>query len=771
VYGGNTAAHLPGDETVTILVGGGQEELGNVLLPFLARRGYAVVFVPNGQELIEQARAQPIDLIIMDLNMPLKDGIRTLDGLKAVPETSAIPVIILAKSTDVKSRTRGEILRQGAAAVLDKPVDLEGLEREIEKVIGAESEQGGCLTDETLGRLADDALPQKEAERAKGHLSRCRSCQEKYDEWKRAEELVRDLFRTAMTIHMEPSKDCLSPWKLTAYFRGALPKYERARLEEHLSRCSYCTRELVALHRLMKEFDEKEPEPLSPETLNRLTSQVRDLVRKGQGDVLERARTEKGKIAETRAQSQDDAQTKKNTKVRCLSTKKAQVAASLVGLTLVLSAAVAGFTAYRHQKTVATARAVSQRTNAISRRAEESGHVALPQVQVEEKIEVFGQVAVFQQKPERFAIPEHVDRIARALIKQHYYDESIAEEALERTDIQDVFDALNRLETEQSKSQFLPKCPNRILSPDELLLLKGELSGRFAGIGICLRRAPDESGMQIIGFAASSPAKEAGLQVGDIITEANGEPLRGLDLAQTTSLIRGPINTTVELKVVRHGVPDFVVPLLRIPSEIIKGQATILEPNTPYMRMYSFLNGAPEYIEDALGQFKEQYCRHLILDLRGNTGGDLKVARDVAELFLPKDAPIYKIGDRSGARIFTSGKSPKWEKPMVVLVDSKTVSAGELVAAVLKDSHRALLVGERTAGKGSVQTAYKVSDNYGIQITTATLSGPNGQTFNNCGVEPDIRAVQTGEKEFLSRVSNIAEDASVKAALEALERS
>ena len=785
---------------MTILVGGIPPDSSEQLLSFLARQGHSVFFAPNGHEVIRLVQVQPFDLIIMDMDMPLQDGFKTLEKLKSNPDTAHVPVVLTVGQTSrlmPHLRELTKFLRQNTVAILDKPVNLKEIQNLLAHALKVRTGNDPCLTNEIFSQLAEEELAHDEAELAQVHLSQCKACQNRYDEWKRAESLLRDLFRTAMTIRMEPSRNCLSPWKLTAYFRGSLSVDERARLEEHLSRCSYCTRELVALHRLMKEFDEKEPEPLSEEMLNRLMREVRELVRKARGSLIclqclgsipigsetcpqcgavvreearDTTRVAQNEDPDSSTYGRDETERRQHPNIGYLGTRKVQVAASLVGLAFLTAAALGGLAVYRCQRNRAITRAAFERMNAMFQRPEETVREAVPEAQIEEKIEVFGQVAMFEQKPERFPVPEYVDRTARTLVKQHYYDKSIAQRALQRADIHDVFDTLNRLEMKRSKSRFPPKFPNRILSPEDTRALTEELSGTRAGIGVAVRRALDGSGEQIVAFTPNSAAQEAGLRVGDLIREVNGTSLRGLDLGRMNSLVWGPANTRVQLRVARKDAPDCTVSVARKQTRIPTTLAGVLKPGVGGIKVFSLLEGAVVDVETALNQFKEQGCQHLILDLRGNTGGSLEVAERVAGLFLPNGSPLSQ-GARNGTHVSRSGCEPVWDGPMVVIVDERTMSGGELIAAVLKDNGRAMVIGETTAGKGSVQTAYRLFDDCGIQITTATLSGPNGQTFNNCGVEPDIRAGETGAKGPVSRVPNISEDACLRVALRAFERS
>jgi len=750
---------------MTILVLGSQEEFEPLVQPFLAGKGHALLFAASREEAIRQARRERLDLIIMDLDMAVGDGLRTLKELKNAAETMLTPVIIVARSS-AAIRYLDELsksVKEDAVAIVGEPGDLTRLEEIVGRVFGKASSGSGCLTDETLSKLADGELSAEDSERGRAHLSWCAECQRRYEQWDRTDAELRDLFRAAL-LGKRRSGECLTPWQLAGYLRGQLSAEERGRVESHFLLCSSCTRELVALHELLQEFDEQEPEPLSEELMSRLEEHVDELVSKERSPLIcirclgsipldSGACPRCGAVVGRRERGEKTGAPP----VRWFGTRAGKIVASLVGLSLAASVVLGGIGVYQNRRPDVLAVPAD---NVLAGRLLD---------EIEEEIEVLGQVAMPEPRPGRFDVPENVARVARALVAKYYYDESVAARALRHRDIEDVFKTLNRLETKGAKSKLLPKFPNRILSPDDLRILKGELSGDFAGIGVSARLAPGGRGEEIAGFTVDSAAKEAGLQVGDEIIEIDGTTLRGLDLAEMTVLVRGPANTPARLKVARQGVPDFLVRVLRKKVTMPRIKSAVLRARVGYVRAYGFDKGVVEDLEDALSEFKNSGVRRLIVDLRGHRGSGMQTAAHIATLFLPEGALIASVEGRNNERHSYAETAPVWDGALAVLVDNRTISSGELVAAALKGTKRAIVVGERTVGKGTVQTVYRLGDDYAVQVTTNMLAGPDGFTFNKRGIGPDIEVNGLDRADFHRHTAELGKDPAVKVALESLE--
>ena len=769
---------------MTILVAA-EQQLRDALLPIFAKKGYTLLFVQDADGIGPLVRTHPLDLLILDVDALAKGGLGGSKELKRLLETVLVPIILVQSARAIPHVTAlTRFLRHRAAAVLDTPLDMNKVQHEVARALGADPLTAGCLTELTLSRLIDGELTQEETDRAKDHLARCRSCAQRFEEWEKADALFKDSFRTVMMTRMHSSKDCISPKKLTAYFRNGLPAAERAQVEAHLSRCAFCTRELVALYKLMKEFDEKQLEPLGEEMLHRLKSGMRELLRKAKGPLVcihcvgsiplgsatcpQCGAPVRGKTPEKTlpapkqvAEGHDGNGLATRPNGGYVGSRKAQVAASLFGLALITSAALTAVIVRQHRDFGSSATVARDASPLVAQTRQEDT--------VEEQIEVFGQIAMYEPRTQRFDLPENVNEMARTLIAQHYYDPAAGEKALQHDDIWHVFAMLNRLETASSTSPLLPRTRNGILGPRDIHILKDELAGNFSGIGVTVRLSSEHDGAVITGFVPDSAAEEAGLQVGDVITEVDGATLANLGLPGMTALLRGPVGSKPRLVIAREGAAEFETEIVRsgarIPAVV---EHQLAAPDAAHVRVRALLGGVEQTLKQVLSDVVAAGARALILDLRGSGGGNVHDALGIAALFVPEGAPIARLHRNKGEQRFYSQGGNVWDGPIAVLVDSYTLSAAELVAAALQGNGRAVIVGERTAGKASVQTIYKLPGDYAAQLTTGVLEGADGLVFENCGVEPDIELIGIAGNKLSRHYTGMPEDKFVQAALKTL---
>jgi len=613
----------------------------------------------------------------------------------------------------------------------------------------------GHLSDEMLNRLVDGELCQEEADRAKHHLFLCRACQIRYEQWLRMGALLEGFFDAESAAKSASQAQCLSHQEMTAYFRNALSAEQRAEVERHLGSCSSCRKKLVATHGLMHGFETVEAGSTGSLRMHGLEEQIKALLCRLRDqrvcvECLEDVaagsnvcpRCGEYVPAPVTAELESNRGMPEVSTISGLKSGRGRLqlafAASVVGLALIGSLAYVGISLSVNRErpdvqTVAVDKSYNGRSDVVDK-------VLADNVEnhVRERIEMFGRIAMFEHKPTRFEVPAGVDRTARALIAEYYYDTPIAGQVAGRDNIWDVFAAVNRLEARGSQSLFRPKFPNRILGPDEFHALRDELSGAFLGVGImCQHR---RGTLEIVGFGQNSPADNVGLMVGDLITEVDGRSLAGLDLTQSAELVRGLAGTSVRLKVVREDTPDFEVVVPRQKTSM-PGSAVefgVIAGDVGYVRLFGFIEGTTESLKDAVGVLKQAGVNRLVLDVRANHGGSAHIAADVAGLFLEEDALVATIREKTRERSFYAQDGPIWEGPVAVLVGHETMSGAELVAAVLQQDRGAIVVGQRTAGKGSVQTVYKLDDEYAVQLTTGVLACSNGFVFDKCGVEPDV---------------------------------
>ena len=247
-----------------------------------------------------------------------------------------------------------------------------------------------------------------------------------------------------------------------------------------------------------------------------------------------------------------------------------------------------------------------------------------------------------------------------------------------------------------------------------------------------------------------SPAAAAGLQAGDIITSVDGRPLAGLTVDQAAELIRGPVGTEVDLGI-RRGEETLEVTLVRdhIPIISVRSQMLEEESGIGYLRISVFNEHTGQEVREALAALEKEGVRGLVLDLRRNPGGILKVAVEVAGLFLPAGEPVLHVRGRDGEEqsITTFDEPLCPHLPMVVLVDGGSASAAEILAGALQDTGRASLVGTRTFGKGSVQTIYPLGDDGAVRLTTALYITAGGHFIDKEGIQPDVTVEYKPEAE------------------------
>ncbi len=311
-----------------------------------------------------------------------------------------------------------------------------------------------------------------------------------------------------------------------------------------------------------------------------------------------------------------------------------------------------------------------------------------------------------------------------------------------------------------------------MLWPAETEEFNKHTQGRFTGVGISIRKPRGEP-ILVISPLEDTPAYNAGIRPGDMITQIDGSPAAPLTITSAVRMITGPAGTEVTLTVKRPGLPqEFDVTLKRaeITIHTIKGYQRaangrwdyMIDPDSQiaYIRVTNFSEETPTELAATLKQLKdEQRVRGLLLDLRGNPGGLLKAAVDVASLFLTGDKPVVSTRDRDGEdfEIYTAPVADDTfpSLPLVILIDGFSASASEIVSGALQDHGRALVVGERTFGKGSVQQVLDVTPSRSafLKLTTARYYLPNGRSLHRdqhsetWGVDPDIK-VKLVPKEY-----------------------
>jgi carboxyl-terminal processing protease len=278
------------------------------------------------------------------------------------------------------------------------------------------------------------------------------------------------------------------------------------------------------------------------------------------------------------------------------------------------------------------------------------------------------------------------------------------------------------------------------LTEDAFQNLQDTTSGEFTGLG--LEVGMEDGYVKIISPIDGSPAAEAGLQSGDMILKLGNVPVKGMTLNEAIDIMRGPKGSKIKLSIGRPGESQpFEVTLVRNTIKVASVRHSWLEPGFGYIRVAQFQSGTGADVRKALEKLMaEQTLKGLVLDLRNNPGGILSASVDVAGLFLDGGNVVYTEGrlENSDTSFDADPLDITNGVPLVVLINQGSASASEIVAGALQDRSRAVLMGTRTFGKGSVQTVLPLSDSRAIKLTTALYFTPNGRSIQAEGIAPDI---------------------------------
>ena len=268
-------------------------------------------------------------------------------------------------------------------------------------------------------------------------------------------------------------------------------------------------------------------------------------------------------------------------------------------------------------------------------------------------------------------------------------------------------------------------------------------SGEFGGLGIEVGQ--EDGFIKVIAPIDDTPAQRAGIRAGDLIIRLDDTSVKGMGLSDAIQRMRGKPNTAITLTVVREGVrKPLKFKLVREVIQVKSVKSRLLEPGFAYLRVTQFQAKTAQSLQQELRTLEQQNkapLKGLVLDLRNNPGGVLNGAVDVADDFLEDGLIVETKGRGNGSdQSFkaTPGDLLK-NAPMVVLVNGGSASASEIVAGALQDHHRALILGERTFGKGSVQTILPLGNGTAVKLTTARFYTPSGRSIQAAGIEPDIK--------------------------------
>lgn len=302
-------------------------------------------------------------------------------------------------------------------------------------------------------------------------------------------------------------------------------------------------------------------------------------------------------------------------------------------------------------------------------------------------------------------------------------------------------------------------------TPEEMSNELDEAYGNYVGIGIYM--LVDSGNGQIIVSQPmeGSPAEEAGIESGDIITKVNGEQITIDNVTDMANKIKGEEGTKVKLEIQRE---DEVLTLDVERRTIVVShiKTKVLENDIGYISIIDFDGGTAEEFKEKYNELKEKGIKSLIIDIRNNGGGVVQEALDILDILCEKnDTLLITVDKNNNEEITKSNKKQTIDIPVVVLVNEYSASASEILAGALKDNDRAKLVGQKTYGKGVIQTLIKLSDGSGLKMTTEEYYTPNRNKINKVGIEPEYEVRLPKDIEELTEDN----DTQLKKAIELLK--
>ncbi len=298
------------------------------------------------------------------------------------------------------------------------------------------------------------------------------------------------------------------------------------------------------------------------------------------------------------------------------------------------------------------------------------------------------------------------------------------------------------------------------MNEQEFKELQEGTQGEFGGLGIEV--GMEDGFIKVIAPIDDTPAQHAGVLAGDLIIRIDDSPVKGMSLEEAVGLMRGKPGSEITLTIMREGEEKpLKMTLKRAVIKVASVKSRMLEPGFGYVRLSHFQSRTTEEMLKQISQLKEQAgggLSGLVLDLRNNPGGVLNGAVAVSDAFLSEGRIVYTEGRAEDSRLeFKAAPDDILEgAPMVVLVNGGSASASEIVAGALQDQHRAVIMGSRTFGKGSVQTIIPVNQHAALKLTTARYFTPSGRSIQAEGIVPDILLdpveVKAGSKPDIGRI-------------------
>jgi carboxyl-terminal processing protease len=285
----------------------------------------------------------------------------------------------------------------------------------------------------------------------------------------------------------------------------------------------------------------------------------------------------------------------------------------------------------------------------------------------------------------------------------------------------------------------------RFMDPEQYKSMEVDTSGELVGIGITIGLDEKTKQLVVIAPIEDTPAFKAGILSRDIIISIDGKSTKGMDINQAVDLIRGPVNTSVQLTVLRNK-QEKQISVARAKIEIHPVHYSLRPTpagNLGYIRLNQFSANASQEMSDAIKNLETKHVSGYVIDLRGNPGGLYQVSLEIARMWLNNGTIVSTI-DRQGDQVKEVAQgNALTNKPLVILVDKGSASSSEILSGALQDNKRAVLVGTQTFGKGLVQTVRQLYDGSAVAVTIARYHTPSGSDINKRGIAPNFKVELT----------------------------
>ena len=335
-------------------------------------------------------------------------------------------------------------------------------------------------------------------------------------------------------------------------------------------------------------------------------------------------------------------------------------------------------------------------------------------------------------------------------------------EVLERTKVSYVEDVTDKKLIESAINGMLTALDphSSYLDADSFNYMSEQTKGKFGGIGIEITM--DNGLVKIVSPIDDTPGAKAGIKAGDYITHIDGETVVGLSLNEAVSKLRGKVGTKVQLSIRRINSKPIELTIKRQEIKIQSVKSEIKENSIAYIRISSFTEDIDSAVKEAINKAKKELKNDflgIVIDVRNNPGGLLDQAVELSDLFLEKGEIVSTRSRNESDTIkfmATEGDIAK-DVPIVVMINEGSASASEILAGALQDHHRAIVLGEKSFGKGSVQTVIPLGDFGAMRLTTARYYTPSGRSIQAKGIEPDVEVKPAEVKEFESYALNLSE--------------